>query len=551
MRKKMLICLAILVAISCNLNSEIPGTGKRGNENPGREVIQVSATKQALESTSTPTFPDTLWVSPTIPTELGNAAVLAGFPLTSNYEMATIHLDLKMDDSERNETDTTWIYALVAPYPTLIDGIKMDDLKSSWAGEPSGSLLGVPVWMEISTHNAFSAIWGKPNPGFKIRLAPSEQLLDSAWKEQPSFAIIPFEDIEPRWKVLTIDDQSPIRKEFDPETYPLKITFSLSGETGQTLLINIPLINRDPEKMTTLVMTGVTALVRMTAEKMEKNGRTYPGEAIRDWLQNADLTHISNEVSFTPECPSPDRNQSTRYFCSDPRNIELLDFIGTDIVELTGNHFQDWGSEATLYTIDLYNQRGWMYFGGGVNWLDARKSITIENHGNKLGFIGCNPSGPTYAWATETEPGAARCDMDWMRAEVTRLKGEGFLPISTFQYFEGYGVWPGPDQIGDFRSMAEAGAVIVSGSQAHFPQTIEFHNGSFIHYGLGNLFFDQMDFPVVGTRREFMDRHVFYNGRYINTELLTAMLEDYSRPRPMMAEERRLFLHDIFEASGW
>jgi poly-gamma-glutamate capsule biosynthesis protein CapA/YwtB (metallophosphatase superfamily) len=33
--------------------------------------------------------------------------------------------------------------------------------------------------------------------------------------------------------------------------------------------------------------------------------------------------------------------------------------------------------------------------------------------------------------------------------------------------------------------------VIVSGSQAHQPHGFEFYNGSLIHYGLGNLFFDQ------------------------------------------------------------
>ncbi|NMB86938.1 MAG: hypothetical protein GYA17_01185, partial [Chloroflexi bacterium] len=69
--------------------------------------------------------------------------------------------------------------------------------------------------------------------------------------------------------------------------------------------------------------------------------------------------------------------------------------------------------------------------------------------------------------------------------------------------------------------------------------------------GLGNLFFDQMDIPVVGTRREFLDRHVFYDGRYISTQLLTAMLEDYARPRPMTAEERTQMLQDAFADSVW
>jgi poly-gamma-glutamate synthesis protein (capsule biosynthesis protein) len=68
---------------------------------------------------------------------------------------------------------------------------------------------------------------------------------------------------------------------------------------------------------------------------------------------------------------------------------------------------------------------------------------------------------------------------------------------------------------------------------------------------LGNLFFDQMDIPVPGTRREFIDRYLIYDGRVLSVEILTAMLEDWARPRPMTPEERSSFLQDIFTASGW
>ena len=110
---------------------------------------------------------------------------------------------------------------------------------------------------------------------------------------------------------------------------------------------------------------------------------------------------------------------------------------------------------------------------------------------------------------------------------------------------------PSDHQERHFREAVDAGAAIVSGSQAHFPQIMEFYNNAFIHYGLGNLFFDQMDVPVPGTRREFLDRHIFYDGRHIQTELLTALLEDYARPRPMEPAERENFLTEIFSASGW
>jgi len=91
--------------------------------------------------------------------------------------------------------------------------------------------------------------------------------------------------------------------------------------------------------------------------------------------------------------------------------------------------------------------------------------------------------------------------------------------------------------------------VIVSGSQAHRPQGFEFFRGGLIHYGLGNLFFDQMWSEP--TRQELIDRHVFYDGRYISTEILTAYLEDYAQPRPMTADERAELLSEIFSASRW
>jgi hypothetical protein len=300
-----------------------------------------------------------------------------------------------------------------------------------------------------------------------------------------------------------------------------------------------------------LIMTGVTALVRSTAGRMERNGLTYPGEDIRDFLRAADLLHISNEVPFAENCPYPYPIQDNLVFCSDPRYIALLEDIGTDIVELTGNHFQDYGSAATLLTLDMYDERGWAYFGGGRNRADAQKATLVVHNSNKLAFIGCNPVGPEYSWATEDRPGSAECDFDFMHSEISRLRAEGYLPIVTFQHYEYYAFYPTTSQIADFRSMADAGAAVVSGSQSHFPQYMDFYSNSYIHYGLGNLFFDQMDYPAVGTRREFADCHVFYDGRYIGVDLLSFMLEDYARPRLMLDWERLQFLQDIFGAAGW
>jgi poly-gamma-glutamate synthesis protein (capsule biosynthesis protein) len=226
---------------------------------------------------------------------------------------------------------------------------------------------------------------------------------------------------------------------------------------------------------------------------------------------------------------------------------------------LTGNHILDHGTGAMLYSLNLYREHHIAYFGGGANLADARKPLLMEDHGNKIAFVGCNAGEPPEPLAEPNAPGANPCDWTQLVAQIRQLVGQGYLPIVTFQYKEGYSPIVMPWQSLDFRRAAEAGAVIVSGSQSHVPLQMEFHNGTFIHYGLGNLFFGQMGNQPPGPglplqpaeRYEFMDRHVFYDGRYISTELLTSMLEDYARPRPMTPDERAALLQDYFGYSGW
>jgi poly-gamma-glutamate synthesis protein (capsule biosynthesis protein) len=238
-------------------------------------------------------------------------------------------------------------------------------------------------------------------------------------------------------------------------------------------------------------------------------------------------------------------------FCSSPRYIELLTDIGTDVMELSGDHFGDYGTDAFLETLDIYRQNKIQYYGGGLNLEDGRKPLLLEVNGNKLMFIGCNIK-KAYAGATDTKPGAVLCDFGYMTAQIGDYRARGYLPISTFQYNELDVPKATEQQEIDFRTLADAGAVIVSGSQAHTPQMMEFYKDAFIHFGLGNLFFDQV--LKVGRspkQNEFIDRHVFYDGRYLGVELVTAFLEDYARPRLMKPAERTKFLGDYFNYSGW
>jgi hypothetical protein len=203
----------------------------------------------------------------------------------------------------------------------------------------------------------------------------------------------------------------------------------------------------------------------------------------------------------------------------------------------------------------IYRANGIPYFGGGQDLQDSLQPVLFETNGNKIAFIGCNkPDVNRFPTATDSRPGAAPCDFDYLTRKINQLKAEGYVVISTFQWYESYDYLPNPGQRTDFRLMADSGASIVSGSQAHYAQVMEFHDDSFIHYGLGNLFFDQMgdqDWMPPGIRRLFFDRYVVYDGKLVSIELITGMLEDYSRPRIMTEEERAAFLNEYFHYSGW
>ena len=505
-----------------------------------------------LPPTLTPTEePIRVWFDPGLPEELLEEQ-LSG--LVAQYGAEMVVSPLRLSFSPGDEL-SQWVFALVAPFATVQDSIEGQDFLTFWQTGISSATDELVV--EQAAFSGLSQRYGMPAENVKV-MASDEILLycqaNDAW------AVIPFERISPEWKVIAIDGQSPLHRSFDLETYPLSASISLSTSEGFQVDPEIyeavftefqsvfPISNRDPQKLTTVILTGVTALTRATAKEMEIYGVLSPAASVGEVMREADITHVSNEVPFASDCPEPQWVQDRLEFCSADKYIDLLREVGTDIVELTGDHFRDWGPEAMLHTLEMYDTEGWSYYGGGKDIMDARAPLKLEHNGNRIAFIGCNAKAPGYATASETNPGAYHCDMDYMVSTIQELRAEGYLVIATFQHDEVYTWQPEPNMIADFRQLAEAGAVIVSGSQAHQPHIFEFWNGSFVHYGLGNLFFDQLGW-YDDSDKAFIDRHVFYDGKYLGVELLTTQFFNWSTPTWMTPEARAELLTRLFDFS--
>ena len=215
-----------------------------------------------------------IWISPDLPEGLQEHLTLPeNLRQTDVEDRSILQLEIGTD-----KILDYWVYALAAPFPTYSSDISFEDLLSTWWGESSGPLLGKKLILNTNTYNVFSHYWGEPEDQNILVLSENE-LLENAWNNG-YWAILPFEDLQPRWKVIRVNNISPLEKYPDLEHYPLAIPLTLNGDPDyRNKVLSDPAgalfsNNHDPDLMTIMAVTGVTALVRATASTMESEG--YP-----------------------------------------------------------------------------------------------------------------------------------------------------------------------------------------------------------------------------------------------------------------------------------
>jgi len=414
-----------------------------------------------------------------------------------------------------------WRYAIAAPPYSAVENITTDELIAYWkhADREQPKLVA-----DADTAAVMSAVLGTTQTG---GVAPGTERLPISDRQ---WAIVPADELLPNWKVVSVDAKHPINGE------PTLLEVPLCGTTGAT---RVPVRNIDPDKLTVLVMTGTTALTRYTAKLMNDKGVLYPLPSVEPWLAAADFVHISNEVSFVPKCDAG--SKPTMSFCSKESYIELLEKSHAKIIELDGSHLIDYGRKWVDHTLDMYKERGWIWFGGGHDQLEATSPKFLEHHGNKLAFLGCNMPW-TQLKVIRPGAGVGACDIERLQWQIRDLKARGYTPIVSVQHDEVYVEDPPSGLVRDLRAIADAGPIYVMGSQAHCPHPWEVHRGAYVHYGPGNFYFDQFWHPV---RDAAQDKLYIHDGKLLTVGHLYTRIEERGRPRVLDARERAELLADL------
>jgi poly-gamma-glutamate synthesis protein (capsule biosynthesis protein) len=485
----------------------------------------------------------TIWIDPEISkhTNLDYLEIPDSL-IVGDKEEANFWIETQTSEREELRIIFEEFYVLSVPFIHQTKNVNFEDLKEIWSDniQDYDSI----IWIQPEAEDDLRTIF-KSKPG--ILVVSSSERPDSCGSYN-CWRLMSFSQSDPEWRIITIEDQSPLTSNFDVNTYKLVKRIILNPNTNYDTENNLPFLidpnsNFDQSLLTSVLMTGTTALVRNTAYQIEQFGVDFPLKNLGELLNSIDIIHVSNEVPFYSLCPPAVPMRKEMRFCSDPRYIETLKLMGVDVVELTGNHLLDWGPEAFLETLSLYEENGIQLYGGGRTREDAKKPIIIEHNGNKIAFLGCNLPGPENNWVSSDRPGSLPCDLEELQNTLIDLNEQGINPIFTFQHNEFNTFRATQNMREDFWKMAKAGAIIVSGSQAHYPQGIDFVNSSFIHYGLGNFLFDQM-YTYWGMA--IIDIHYFYNNQYINTHQYPIINENFGQPRLMNEEEASLLFEKIY-----
>lgn len=391
-------------------------------------------------------------------------------------------------------------------------------------------------------YNIYVPVTGFYNPVGKISeeefsALVVSQVLPAA--ESTDVVLIPVDMLTNRVKLLAVDES------YYLDSFQRGASFEylvLAGDEEDVVKITTLLTEAlpefpDRENVLSFIQTGVTALSRGMNKQLANVGdASFFAEYIADYLSSFDLTHTSNEASFSATA-------NARNICANTKMIDTLTAIGLDIVELTGNHNQDCGDQDAIATIEQYQGLGIKTFGGGRTATEAAEPLLISEKGTGITLLGYNLS--TGGYTLDNTPGANFYTEADAKENIAAAQARGDIVIVDVQYYEcseydytyeytrcdaansSAGDQIYGSQTAMFRHLIDLGADVVVGTSAHQTQTYELYGNGVIYYGLGNLFFDQIWWP--GTTRSLMLAHYFWDGELIQTRLVGTVYDQSMR----------------------
>lgn len=208
---------------------------------------------------------------------------------------------------------------------------------------------------------------------------------------------------------------------------------------------------------------------------------------IRPVLHSVDYSIVNFECPIVIDEAAPITKWGPNLKCSN-NGLEAVNYVGFNCVTLANNHFLDYGDIGVKNTLDVCSKLGIDTVGGGVNIVEASKTLYKNINGKKIAIINCCEH--EFSVASESTSGSNPLNpiRQFYAIQEAKKRADYVLVIvhGGHELFQ----LPSPRMVETYRFFVDAGADAVVNHHQHCYSGYEVYNEKPIFYGLGNFCFD-------------------------------------------------------------
>lgn len=208
-------------------------------------------------------------------------------------------------------------------------------------------------------------------------------------------------------------------------------------------------------------------------------------EPLKKLLENSDYVIANLESPFTNETKT--RVAKSIHLSANPKNVDVLKYLGINAVSLANNHINDFGVKGIKDTINILESNGIEWFG-----LDG-KDIVIHHEENKINVSGyaCLSTNPTGYKRDHLSVNVLTYDN--LNNQIKKSKEKGEIPILSLHWGLEHTNYPNPEHVSLVKKLFSTYKnVIIHGHHPHVVQGLYEENNSFCAFSLGNAIFDEV-----------------------------------------------------------
>ncbi|MDD5899119.1 MAG: CapA family protein [Clostridia bacterium] len=244
----------------------------------------------------------------------------------------------------------------------------------------------------------------------------------------------------------------------------------------------VPVLEGDGSVLLTMSFTGDFTI----GENVQYDGKSifdreldkqkgdihFPFRNVRELLLADDLTMINFEGTLTTADRNPEKRGNSYLFRANPEWVEMLPAGGVDTVSLENNHVLDMGQEGLDETKRTL-------LSAGISYASENEPAVFYVKGIKIGSLAYQTFGGRHDELIARVPG-----------DIQALRDEGCeMVIVSYHWGDELDYAPNNNQVRLGRATVDAGADLVIGHHSHRINPIEYYNGKYICYSLGNFCF--------------------------------------------------------------